>query len=456
VSAPAALDHVTVLRTVGNTVVAKRVKRTLDDDWLIAAYDNAFWFSVEEEPVNNLLDLGRLLDRVSHDPQAGIIRGTPKPGINRNRTWRLTYDTIDESGQERKATFDPAARHYIGLDFDNVPLMTWCPDGLARRRAAIERDRLEHGNFHGAMKTEDDGEDYNLAGDGDPAPVDPVRDWGLTCPLVTSTLPVEFRDASAWWQMTSSAGLKPGGIRIRLWYFLDRAVTDEECKRWLAEAPVDRSLFNPVQFHYTARPVFDPPEADPVPIRSGWWWRHTNVVKVPELPAPIEAPRETREPVKWEPVKFQPGRHREAAEACLARGNPTDWERRFCENVVSLAVLTEAQEETLARIVDPMPARARAYADKVLESVRTASAGDRHPTLMAAAVTLYSMANAGYLDEGEVARQLLAAGEAPLSGRERLERCTRINGRRSKNEEAIDWAWARATASPDLPEGFRP
>jgi hypothetical protein len=56
---------------------------------------------------------------------------------------------------------------------------------------------------------------------------------------------------------------------------LARAVSDAEAERWLEDA-VDRSLYSPPQAHYTEAPIFDPPELDPVPVRSGWWWRRVN------------------------------------------------------------------------------------------------------------------------------------------------------------------------------------
>jgi hypothetical protein len=52
-------------------------------------------------------------------------------------------------------------------------------------------------------------------------------------------------------------------------------VSDAEAERWLEDA-VDRSLYSPPQAHYTEAPIFDPPELDPVPVRSGWWWRRVN------------------------------------------------------------------------------------------------------------------------------------------------------------------------------------
>jgi hypothetical protein len=101
-------------------------------------------------------------------------------------------------------------------------------------------------------------------------------------------LPWHFHGAGAVLQATGSAGIKPG-IRARLWCLLDRPVSDAEAKRWLAEAPVDRSLFNPIQAHYTAAPVFVHGIADPLP------WRVAKIegplVPVPDLPESAPRPR---------------------------------------------------------------------------------------------------------------------------------------------------------------------
>jgi hypothetical protein len=397
-------DAVTVLRAVDGAVLTKRVRRTRDGELLTANYDRGFWFGVEEVQVGGLLDLGGLLARLEHDPKRCVIRGVPLPGIDRGRCRRLLYPIVDDDGEEVDPTFEATPRRWLALDFDDLPTPTWNAEDLARRRQAIERDRAEH-PLPWAPKSEDDGEDIDLAGDDDPAPIDPARDWSLVCWAAVSTLPVEFHAASAYWQMTSSAGIKPG-IRLRLWYWLDRPVADDEAKHWLADAPVDRALYSPVQIHYTAAPIFAGPADDPVPVRSGWWWRHQNVVTDPELPAP--------EPIDVDRVV--PWRH-----AGSGGGD-----------------------------------RVQAYAEAALRAAATATAGTRHPTLMAVAVRLYSLADAGLLDHGEVTRRLLAAAEAPLSPAERHQRCRRRGGRPSENEQAVDWARAKAKAAPDLPEGFRP
>jgi hypothetical protein len=404
-----ARDTVTILKVVDGTVLTKRIQRD-DAELLITGYDQGFWFAVEEPLVTGLLDLGALLARLERDSKPCIIRSRPLPGIHWNRWRRLLYPLVDDQGQAWGPTFEPAPRRWIALDFDDLPTPEWNEDDLARRKAILVdyavRSTPDTGAlvpaFDCAVAFEDEAErltwQLDIAGDADPAPIDPVEDWALVCRTAASTVPPEFHDVSAWWQMTSSAGIKPG-VRLRLWYWLGRAINDQACKRWLAAAPVDRALFSAVQIHYTSAPLFADRADDPVPVRSGWWWRHGNTVTVPELPEPVDV------------------------DQAIGSGG----ERR-----------------------------AQAYAAAEVQGVATASAGTRHRTLMAVAVRLYSLADKGLLDHGEVSRQLLAAAEAPLSAAERRRRCTRRDGHPSENEQAIDWARARARAFPDLPRALRP
>jgi hypothetical protein len=103
----------------------------------------------------------------------------------------------------------------------------------------------------------------------------------------------EFAGVGCVAQATSGAGVKPG-IRARLWYLLDRPISDGEARRWLAGAPVDHSIFRAVQPIYTAAPVLRG-VADPMQ------WRLCLVpgprVTVPELPEPpAPTPLTRREP----------------------------------------------------------------------------------------------------------------------------------------------------------------
>jgi len=79
-------------------------------------------------------------------------------------------------------------------------------------------------------------------------------------------LPTAFRGVACLCQATASHGIKPG-LRIRLWMWLDRAVSTPELKFWFRDAPVDRSIFGGAQIIYTAVPIFMGGVVDPVPER---------------------------------------------------------------------------------------------------------------------------------------------------------------------------------------------
>ena len=85
-----------------------------------------------------------------------------------------------------------------------------------------------------------------------------------------SMLLPEFQRVDFHFQFSSSMGIKEG-IRIHLWFWLGRPISDTEAKIWVSQSKVnvDLSLYTPVQPHYTAAPIFDPEDADPVKMRSG-------------------------------------------------------------------------------------------------------------------------------------------------------------------------------------------
>jgi hypothetical protein len=388
-------DSVTMLAALEGKVLTKRIRRARDGEFLIADYDYATWFTVAERPVNDLLDLGRLLASLETYSAVCIIRGRQLPSIDLARCRRLK-DPDPEDGTP--PSFEPAARCWLGIDIDSLPAPIWDPDKLARRREAIMRDRAER---HVPATWPDDPAEMvepDQAGDLDPAPIDPVRDWAIAIRAAVVTLPPEFHDVSCYWQMTSGAGIKPG-IRLRLWYWLDRPVSDEECKRWLADAPVDCSLYGAVAIHYTAAPIFADPADDPVPIRSGWSWRHQNSVSVPELPEPKPEPRPT---VPYRGSNF---------------ANSAD--------------------------------RAQRYAAACIDSVVAAppGTGKGRSTFLAVARKLFGMANAGLLDDALVAAELRGAmANRGWTGQGRSF---------SADEVERHLAWARSHADTTLPEGFR-
>lgn len=64
-------------------------------------------------------------------------------------------------------------------------------------------------------------------------------------------------------------GIKVGKIRVHLWYWLGKPVSNSNMRAWLSELPLDLSLFRTVQPHFTANPIFLDGAVDPWSNRLG-------------------------------------------------------------------------------------------------------------------------------------------------------------------------------------------
>ena len=237
-------DTVTILKTKGTLVAAKRVRRRAGQPDEIVQYDNAKHFSVQERVVRGIYEAAALLSKMQRYPRFMVIRGRVLAGVDRNCVTR-TY----LNGPDQVACFEPAAHQLILLDCDKIA----CPEGL-----------------------------------------DPLADPAAAVRLAVALLPPEFRDVACWWQFTSSAGLVPG-IRLRLAFWGSRPTSDRELKGWLPKT-VDHAVFGPVQAIYIANPIFEEGD-DPVPIRSGVCRSANDEVEVPdEIATQPEAPPGVGEP----------------------------------------------------------------------------------------------------------------------------------------------------------------
>jgi hypothetical protein len=100
-------------------------------------------------------------------------------------------------------------------------------------------------------------------------------------------LPTEFQSVNYWYHFSSSMGIK-AGIRVHLWFWLDRPCSYDEMKAWLSGYPVDLRLFNPIQIHLSANLRFIDGAVDPYPNRSGMFEAGSGVSTVP-VPADLAA-----------------------------------------------------------------------------------------------------------------------------------------------------------------------
>ena len=164
-------------------------------------------FNVAEEPVSDLQSLSALLQRLENDPKHTVIRGSLVDGKNSPVPRKMEY-------------FTAIPRQWCMIDIDS------------------------------------------LAWDGD------LSDQQAMLSYAIQQLPAEFQSADCCYHFSSSMGIK-SGINVHLWFWRERTCSDNELKTWLSGGPVDMRMFNPIQIHLTANPLFSDGAVDPYPNRSG-------------------------------------------------------------------------------------------------------------------------------------------------------------------------------------------
>ena len=120
--------------------------------------------------------------------------------------------------------------------------------------------------------------------DGIEADGDPLTQPEIGVLHALRRLPPAFRDVSCAWQVSASAGFKPG-FRLRTWHWLNHPTTGGEMKVWCGPA-IQRNLLDPVtlvecQPHYLAVRVEAGP--DPCPNRFGILGGDRDEVLVPDI-----------------------------------------------------------------------------------------------------------------------------------------------------------------------------
>ncbi|MGU3358888.1 hypothetical protein ACLBWX_01000 [Methylobacterium sp. M6A4_1b] len=239
------MDSLTELRSAQGLRMVKRITRDPSTGKLaIEDYDaGAYSFHQATHQVASIRTMATVLDTIMLNPTACVIRGEPK------------YPEL-QVVLRRKTHFDDVPRRWVLLDMENIPLppgLDWRTEPEAAIRHAI------------------------------------------------SLLPRHFHGVTCWWTFTGSQGVKKGpdgadDLRVRLAFWFDRPVSNQELKTWLTEKtpevgkprsswrkihPVDPSAFRVVQPNYIGRPVCDEGVTDPVPIRSGLLVGSREVVSIP-------------------------------------------------------------------------------------------------------------------------------------------------------------------------------
>jgi putative DNA primase/helicase len=200
--------------------------KTWKSDGTIASYGDAKYFTLEERQVNGLAELSELLTELQAQRMACVIRGKyVGDALARERD-----PAGFQPGKVRRALdyFDDQPLHTVLIDVDGFEPL--CSDALEDPRSAIDE-------------------------------------------FVFTMLPEPFRAAGYHWQLSNSAGHPSKGseLRAHLWFWLAKPLTSAQLRAWAKATGLkaDLALFNPVQVHYTASPVFEPGQVDPFAERSG-------------------------------------------------------------------------------------------------------------------------------------------------------------------------------------------
>ena len=109
--------------------------------------------------------------------------------------------------------------------------------------------------------------------------------------IVAHALPPEFHDAGVIVVWSSSMKPEGGAPKAHLWFWLSRPVWSPELKDWLTDYPVDHAVFQPVQQHYTASPIWTDSNSDE--IEDPFGSDRVFLVEGPVVDVPDPLPRKT-------------------------------------------------------------------------------------------------------------------------------------------------------------------
>lgn len=216
-------DAITVLTVSRQLLATKSYFRDLDGAVTKMPTKMAKRFRVTSRPFNTIFDLADILADLNAAPRSFAIRGEPMPGVDLSApVRRLKY-----SGPGQPATFrsSETGRRWICFDFDKVAA---------------------------------------------PVTIDARANPARALDYLAGLLPAEFHNVTYWGQWSSSAGIKGwSSLSAHLWFVLDQPISDDDLWLWgqSTAAPIDTRLFNSVQPHFTAAPIFAFDVPDPCPSR---------------------------------------------------------------------------------------------------------------------------------------------------------------------------------------------
>ncbi len=229
----------TILRAANRQPMAKMIVAGLDGPQKFNARMSKRFY-VQRRSFDSIFELHKILGELENDSISFVIRGEPVPNCDLSQpVRRLKYRDGDEG-----PFFQDAAARWVCFDFDGIA----CP-----------------------------------------ANIDPMSNPDAAISYLRRLLPPTFHNVTCSYQWSNGAGFDGwANLRAHLWFIIDRSINDDELRQWVYDArlPVDAALFNTVQPHFTARPLFVG-MADPIPIRSNILLGIHNVAKI-EISRPID------------------------------------------------------------------------------------------------------------------------------------------------------------------------
>jgi hypothetical protein len=217
-------ETITVLLDAQGRALTKSF-RWLGDKLVKGTYPNASEFKAVKCAVDGIASLAEALDAIVSDGHAAVIRGEPNQFYPRNGSpiFRLLRPQEGLVAARTGARISNYAirKHHLEPDHDNRWAVTWLPmfEDCPRAWVIFDVDRIpvpEH-----------------MAGDW-------VDDPDSSVEHVLSLLPEPFQSVTCWWSLSSSAAVPcktgrevSGTFKLKLPFWLDRALTGAEVKRWM-------------------------------------------------------------------------------------------------------------------------------------------------------------------------------------------------------------------------------
>jgi len=353
------LIEMTILRAAPGGRATKKFTATE-----VLPYSVGEYVSAHGRAAVGLPGLYRLLGKVSRDPRAFVVRGVPREGANLERMNRR-YLADPERGAPDMVAAD---QRWLCVDLD----------GIENPGLSDPDERAAH---------------------------------------LIKQLPLAFWAAGHVVQWSASAG-RDGWkmLKAHVWFVLDRPAY---CKSWkaywtarMAEGwgPVDHCLYQAVQPHYTADPIFEG-VADPCADGRLYYY---------DGPA-VRTPDEVVDLATWTAQQEEIARARAAAQ----------------ERALLLARARMATQSERA-VLGQRQGYARSALRRAVEAIAGCGEGSRHDTIRDQAVATYGLVLAGALAHDVWWADLEAAGMARLGGEGREREVIRLLESAIKRAEARD------------------